>query len=564
MKKLYAARLAGLVVVLLIFYLLRAGNAWAQPQTPAHPVPTWQTVTGHGFGEGGSVRVDALGNEYVSGISYDTLVFGALHGPALIGRAGHADVFVAKRSCCTGWLWAARADGSSFTATTGLAVDGRGNVVVSGYFADTLTFGATTLICPRTEPAPQLTVRPFVAQLSADGEWLWAIKLDGRIGSIKSGLAVDGRGNVYVSGSFGGDIRFGDTTFTTGPDDTDVFVAQLSPAGAWQWAVRGGGGGLDFAGPGLAVDARGDVYLTGYFESPQTTFGNITLQRRGQSDVFVAKLSAAGTWQWATPAGGVEIDQGTDLVLAPDGSLYVTGAFQSPRATFGDTTLLSPSGSVHLPTAFVGRLTPAGTWAWVATLGATGAYSIGVALAADAAGDAYVAGNFADSLVAGTTHLGIDSSNSDWTADAYVAKINAAGAWQWALRAGSGASDYGRGVAVSASGEVLLTGEIRGITATFGSLTLTPTQPTDNGAGVFLARIGFPPPAAHSLFPNPARETAQLTGLGNSPVTIYDAIGRPVRVVEPCDGTATLDLRGLAAGVYLVRAGAAARRLAVE
>ena len=553
MTKLYTT---GLALVLLIS-LLRVADARAQTSA-------WQAVTGHGYGEGGSVRVDAAGNEYLSGTSYDTLTFGALRAPALTNNYGTLDVFVAKRSCCTGWQWAARATGSRFAGTSGLAIDGSGNVYVSGFFADTLTFGTTTLICPRTEPVPFVTSQPFVAKLSPTGEWLWALKLDGAYGATKTGLAVDGRGNVYVSGTFGGRVSFGATTFTTGPGDADVFVAQLSPAGAWQWAVRAGGYNIEYAGQGLAVDARGDVYLTGRYDSQRATFGAFTLRRRGQSDVFVAKLSAAGTWLWAASAGGGVSDGGTDLALAPDGSVYVTGCFQSQWAAFGDTTLTSLSGNVNLQNAFVGKLTPAGIWAWVATLGAAGSYTDGVALAVDAAGDAYVTGTFADSLVAGTIHLRTDSSNAHWTADAYVAKISAGGAWQWALSAGSAIDDYGRGLAVAASGEVLLTGEVRGIAATFGPLPLTRTQPTDNAVGFFLARIGFPPPPAHSLFPNPAHETAQLTGIGESAVTIYDALGRAVRGATPCDGTAVLDVRGLAAGVYVVRAGAVVRRLVVE
>ncbi len=68
-----------------------------------------------------------------------------------------------------------------------------------------------------------------------------------------------------------------------------------------------------------------------------------------------------------------------------------------------------------------------------------------------------------------------------------------------------------------------------------------------------------------TLAPNPAHEAVQLSAAPLAPVRVFDALGRTVRTTTAtAEGTATLDVRGLPAGVYVVRAGSAARRLVVE
>ncbi|MFH1132123.1 MAG: SBBP repeat-containing protein, partial [Pseudomonadota bacterium] len=67
------------------------------------------------------------------------------------------------------------------------------------------------------------------------------------------------------------------------------------------------GGPVDDRGYGIAVDANGNAYVTGWFEG-QVAFGNTTLSSAGAFDVFVAKVSAASQFVWATSFGGAQHD----------------------------------------------------------------------------------------------------------------------------------------------------------------------------------------------------------------------------------------------------------------
>ena len=128
--------------------------------------------------------------------------------------------------------------------------------------------------------------------------WDWAITPGVGFGSR---TVVDRAGNVYVAGSFTGTATFGATTLTSAASSYDVFVAKLNPTGTYQWAVGVGSAEYEFFSD-LAVDPRGNVYVTGNFRSDSLSFGPHLVRHVSGDDVFVAKLSAAGAWEWATAA----------------------------------------------------------------------------------------------------------------------------------------------------------------------------------------------------------------------------------------------------------------------
>lgn len=78
----------------------------------------------------------------------------------------------------------------------------------------------------------------------------------------------------------------------------------MSPATAFElpWAVGVGGSDFD-RGTGIASDGSGGAYVAGSFEGT-ATFGNTTLTSVAGSDVFVARISSTGDFDWAIRMGG--------------------------------------------------------------------------------------------------------------------------------------------------------------------------------------------------------------------------------------------------------------------
>ena len=228
----------------------------------------------------------------------------------------------------------------------------------------------------------------------------------------------------------------------------------------------------DENGYSISVLADGSSIVTGYFKDT-ATFGSTTLTSAGSDDVFVAKLDASGTYEWATQAGGTSNDSGYGVSVLADGSSIVTGIFQD-TATFGSTTLTS-AGSNDV---FVAKLDASGTYEWVKQAGGTrNDNARGVSVLAD--GSSIVTGFFEGTATFGSTTFTSAGSN-----DVFVAKLDASGDYEWATQAGGTGSDNGHGVSVLADGSSIVTGYFQG-TATFGSTTFTSAGVND----VFVAKL---------------------------------------------------------------------------
>src|SRR5439155_5051610 len=126
----------------------------------------------------------------------------------------------------------------------GIAVDGSGNVYVTGYFANTADFGSYTLTSVSLGSQDI-----FIEKLDSAGTVQWAKRLLGPDDASGRGfhITVDAGGNSYVTGVF----------FTIPSGNNEVFVEKIDSDGAVQW-VKGMGGAAPDRGYGIAVDARGN------------------------------------------------------------------------------------------------------------------------------------------------------------------------------------------------------------------------------------------------------------------------------------------------------------------
>ena len=426
--------------------------------TPAAHAQAWQWATSPGTGGGSSTVTDAAGNVYVTGYFTGTATFGATS----LTSAGDYDIFVAKLNSSGVYQWTVRAGSSGTDSGKGVAVDGSGNVYVTGFFSGTTGFGGGGSVLTSAGASDG-----FVAKLSANGAWLWAARAGGTNGDWSSGVAVDGSGNVVITGQFNSTTAtFGATTLTNaGSNSSDAFVAKLNAAGTWLWASRAGAGGTGSdAGSSVAMDGSGNVYVTGDY-SGTATFGALTLSSAGFGDVFVAKLSAAGTWLWASRAGGSSNgDSGHSLTVDGNGNVVVTGYFYSTIATFGATTLTNAGAGADV---FVAKLSAAGLWLWATRAGGAN-YDNGTSVAVESSGNILVGG-----YIDGTVSFGTTTLTGMGLTDAFVAKISAAGVWLWATSVGNNGDEMTNSVAVDGSGNVVTTGNFTSPTLAFGSTVLT-------------------------------------------------------------------------------------------
>ncbi len=298
---------------------------------------------GTGWDYGYGIAVDANGNSYVTGAFAESAIFGT----TTLTSSGGSDIFVAKLDSSGNWLWAKQAGGTDYDDGYGIVVDINGNSYVTGiFYSSNCSFGSTTLTSSGGSDI-------FVAKLDINGNWLWAKQAGGTSGDSGNGIAVDANGNSYITGGFKESATFGTTTLTSSDYyDYDIFVTKLDIDGNWLWAKQAGGTG-DEGSNSIAVDANGNSYITSGFEE-SVNFGTTTLTSSGYLDIFVAKIDHNGNWLWAKQAGGAIDDCGYGIALDANGNSYVTGFFME-SANFGTTTLTS-SGDRDIFVAKLGEV----------------------------------------------------------------------------------------------------------------------------------------------------------------------------------------------------------------
>jgi len=209
--------------------------------------------------------------------------------------------------------------------------------VVTGYFNSTVDFGGGPLASAGNKEI-------FLLELNSSGQHIWSKRFGGASIDVANGVAIDGGGNIVITGVFYGTVDFGGGPLTSS-SAAKVFLAKYNSLGNHSWSkVFSGSVVADNAiAQGLAIDGNANILITGYFQG-SANFGGQTFTSAGSYDVFAAKYSAAGTHSWSQRFGGPGLDQGKAIVADPGNNMIISGYFNS-SVGFGGATLTNLNGS---------------------------------------------------------------------------------------------------------------------------------------------------------------------------------------------------------------------------
>lgn len=293
-----------------------------------------------------------------------------------------------------------------------------------------------------------LTISAFAEMPS----FRWAARAGGTGQDFGTGIAVDSEGSTFVCGYFRGQARFEDYALA-GKGEADIFLAKYDRVGKLVWVRQAGGSADDYA-RAVAIDAEGNCYLTGSFQSPTVDFGGESVKRNSDSEIYVAKFDGTGKVLWVRQAGGGSGGggSGNGIAIGADGYVYVCGYFNGD-IDFGDLTLKN-SGFNDM---FVARYDTNGELDWVRQIGGPGD-DVASAIAVDAQGNSYITGGFEDT-VRFSRNIALGSVG---LVDAFVAKLDNTGRTVWAQRAGGPNTDIGYGIALDPQGNVIVSGGFNG------------------------------------------------------------------------------------------------------
>ncbi|HMF15502.1 MAG TPA: hypothetical protein VKE94_24480, partial [Gemmataceae bacterium] len=371
--------------------------------------------------------------------------------------------------------------------------DSTGNTYITGAISQPNPYATTAPVDfdPSSGVPNVLAPGGYVAKYSRSGALLWAIGADQPTsfslqpdntyipsgGGSQNGIATDGSGNVFVVGSFSGQVTFGSislasTTDNSGNYQTNIFVAKLDANGNYVWVQTFAASNAT----GIALDSTGNAYVTGAF-GRQATFGSFTVSPPGGvSDTFIVKLNTSGTVLWADGIGNTVVDNGADgvgangIAVDGNGNAYIAGGYTGtvdfdPGTGTYDLTSMNRRGGYPSEDIFVMKVNTNGGFLWADSMGSASTYGdYANAIAVDGAGNVLITGTFASSdFSSAANNNDFDPGKGTYKLNpsnghGFVEKLDTNGKFVWALNLNAQPFT----IATDSSGNVYVGGAFQG------------------------------------------------------------------------------------------------------
>jgi hypothetical protein len=465
------------------------------------PVLVYSTYLGGDSGYygdyGNGITVDAVGCAYVIG-GTESANFPTTNAFQTANEGTSISAFITKLGPGgSNLVYSTYLGGSIRDCGNGIAVDAAGNAYVSGWTLST-NFPTKNAF----QPAIGGVTNAFVAKLGPGGSNLiYSTFLGGNGGYLNdwaNAIAIDAAGNAYVTGSTTSTNFPLRNAFQTalGCPAGNTFVTKVGPDGSnlvYSTFLGGSGsssGNTGDNGNGIAVDAAGCAYVTGYASSTNFPTRNAfqTTLRSPVSNGFVTKLGPGGSnLVYSTYLGGNGSnysDHGYAIAVDAATNAYVTGLAGSTNfPTTTDAFQPTLRGSQN---AFVTKLGPDGSNLVYSTYLGGNYIDAGFGIAVDAATNAYVAGY--------TFSTDFPTRNAfqktlGGTANAFVTELGSSGSnLVYSTYLGGSGVDLGYALAIDAAGNAYVTG-----TTTSGNFPTTNAFQTvlrSSWGNAFVAKIG--------------------------------------------------------------------------
>ncbi len=238
-------------------------------------------------------------------------------------------------------------------------------------------------------------------------------------------------------------------------------------------------------------DVSGNIHATGWFNGtcdfdPGTDTFN--LSTNGLGAIFVVNLDASGNFVWAKDMSGSGPAEGLSIATDSDGNSFAVGYFRN-TVDFDPGVGTHTLGSLGAHDAFILKLDALGNFAWVRYVGGS-ANDVADEVVVDASGNVIVEGQFYYTADFGPlTAEGLTLPTAG-ASDAFLAKIDGSGNWDWVKLVGGSSIDQGRSLALDASGNIYTTGVFT-ITADFDPGPRVTNLTTVGGQDVFISKLDW-------------------------------------------------------------------------
>lgn len=453
-------------IYLLLSFAFIACVAYAQTPTSyrfANSLGTTTTEMGNG------VCTDSDDNVIMVGYFKNTITTGAGN----ITSNGAKDAFVAKYDSAGTLLWLKNIGGAGDDEAYSVVCDDQDNIYVGGgFFSTSITDNSITV----TNNGGQ---DMFLAKLSPSGTTLGIKAAGGVENDYIADMEMISATELIVTGVYRVSVNFGNSVTLTGYGQNDIFLLRIDNAGTAVWAKRAGSNAGDLS-RGVSVDRFGNILLTGEF-SGTCNFGGVSLTSTGQYDVYAAKYTNSGNLKWVKRGGGSSFDYSFAVDSDINGNVFTTGYYTSPNMTFGATTL-SNSGAWDM---FVTKYDSVGTLVWAKKF-ASNQYDYSQALVVDDAGSVIIAGGYGNDISFGSVPLTNTNANIE---NMFVAKLDNNGNGVWAVKASTADYSWANALALDSKSNILVTGTYETTCSFFSTNLVSNGGDEAYGEDAFVAKI---------------------------------------------------------------------------
>lgn len=233
------------------------------------------------------VEIDAQGNLIWLGEFWIEAFF---QNDTIVAGTNAKAYFVAKYDDSGNLIWVESIIGSALKVVSDLSLDDSGDIMITGYFSDSLQSGDLSLLAENETDA-------FLLKMSAEGESIWA-KRYGDAGEIfPKKIEKNSNGDFVIAGDLIGGITIGEDTLVSVSTDFDIFVGLFSEDGTGLWG-RIGTGVFDNLLNGLAIDQGDDIYLSGNFVGVMEIGDEEILTPGFNDNLYLLKMDASGDLLW--------------------------------------------------------------------------------------------------------------------------------------------------------------------------------------------------------------------------------------------------------------------------
>ncbi len=247
----------------------------------------------------------------------------------LLATKSPKSLFLTKIDAATGnFLWAKTIEGSDVKISSDLEFINQENIILTGYFSDTLFIGDTTLYA-------QSATDMFLASFNDEGVFNWARNF-GYSGVNKILEAeILSNDNIIIGGVFNDTLQIADTVLVAETFDDDVFLACISPEGETLWATRAGGVHEENI-VDIEADDLDQIYVSGHFVGVINLDNGFSIQSStGWADLFILKYAPDGEILGSQRFGGSLLQHNSAMALTAD-HIFLTGTYRGEMTIGND------------------------------------------------------------------------------------------------------------------------------------------------------------------------------------------------------------------------------------